>query len=224
MLGPIISKDPQLEPPYSTAREYSSLTVLSLNQYANASRNTLWFLKLQKANPDEDLDGKYHLISGLIDVLEGTNLDFVPHSGSLPVGPPNCDISSSGVVFVGKNSGPPVLGVWSSQTYWIPSANLRDGISRNPRLIKSPGFSGKSSFPKFSPDGRSVAFLRGLSATDYISENHILIAKDVTDHPAAVEVPAYDRDSPDEPWSLIPEAFSWNNNGTTLYVLATHIG
>ena len=88
---------------YSSGREYSSLPVRGFDHYVSPDQQTLWYLRIHGEGSNSPLNKTHYTFATRepINVLENTGIRFVTHSGLIPIGPANCDISPHGIVLVG---------------------------------------------------------------------------------------------------------------------------
>ena len=148
------------------------------DHYVSPDQQTLWYLRIHGEGSNSPLNKTHYTFATRepINVLENTDIRFVTHSGSIPIGPANCDISPHGIVLVGQRPGESRPQTWISDPFYIPLSNLSENSSPKVELISTPDFDGKCSRPVFSLDGKSVAFIRAKDWTKILGRNSILLA------------------------------------------------
>lgn len=223
-----VPNDVLLTPPaYSTGQEYSALPVRSFFP-GLPIRQGLRYLRfdIDRTPPQP----QFRLSWEIVDILKATELEFVPHTGVLPMGPINCDVSPAGVAFVGVTREQSKFQdrVWTSDLFFIPTTqfNLKAGQKHIvPQRIAVEKFSGAASFPIVSPTGKSIAFMKNENKNKVTSKNHIFIAK-IADSKDLFEVLLHaDTDSKtQDAWALNPETLLWSNDETQLFVSAADAG
>lgn len=223
MLGPSKASIPS--PSYaghSTGREYSSLPVLDFDQHISPDLKTLWFWDLSKSKSNN----KYSSAGDPIDILEGTELEFSAYSGAgaIPgLGPPNCDLSSSGIAFSGTDSLPE-FRTWTSNLYYVPLSTISRDSRCSPLAIKIPATAaGQVSLPSFSSDGKSIAFLRNENPKKISDKVHIFVLESLEGDLEASEVVTCGKDGKGN-WTLNAEMVLWSNNKERLYLFAADRG
>ena len=193
--------------PRSTAREYTSNNVRRWDKYVTPERNAIWYTTLQK----DSTTSRYKLSeNGLFNALKDTGLES-PIPGDLGAASGgDFDISAGGVTFLAKDPTRALTKHLKSNLYFIPLNFTEDAI--DPIVIDVPGFEGASSSPVFSPDGRSIAFLKSKDERKWYDRNRIFVSRDLSNK-LTLESFAHE-------WSLSPAVVSWDNNGRELYVIA----
>ena len=204
---------------YSSGREYRSLPVRGFDQYIGLDQQALWYLRIHKSG-SSDLSSKSRYVFSNpepVNVLKGTGIQFVAHSGSIPQGLANCDISPHGIVLVGQRSGNAKPQTWTSDLFYVPLSRLSDSSEPRADIISTPGSDGKCSRPIFSLDGECVAFIRARDQTKVLSRNDIFITQ-ILVSPVAYCLNIHTAWS--NPSSLIPETLSWSNDRSNIYFVA----
>ncbi|KKY27519.1 putative oligopeptidase family protein [Diplodia seriata] len=195
----------------STGRYYEATFVRHWDTYLTPNRNAVWYGTLAK-------DGEEYSLSSLVNALKGTKLESpVPPFG----GTDNFDVSSSGLAFVAKD--PELLpSVWTKiNVYYVPLSTFTESTAPAPVQVETAGFQGQSTSPVFSPDGKSLAFLR-MREIQYESDKLQLFV--VSDVSSAVAVNALPAAGNLGSWDRSPSAVTWSADGKTLYLTAENIG
>ena len=208
---------------HSSGREYGSLPVRGFDHYLATDQQTLWYLRVHKEGLSTSASESHYRFSipEPINVLKSTGLHFVAHSGSIPLGPANCDISPHGIVFVGQRSCDVEPQKWTSELFYVSLSSLKDGSESRADVISTPGFDGKCSRPVFSWDGKSIAFIRAKDQTKVLSRNSVFLAKIFERHTACC-LNIYDAQG--DPSSLTPEMLNWSNDNGSIYFVAPDCG
>ena len=206
---------------YSSGREYTSLPVREFDHYVSTNRQTLWYLRFHKVSLGNVSDlSKYIFTGDPVNVLKGTGILFAAHSGSLPVGPTNCDLSAHGIILVGQKSGLNNPGIWTSDLFYLSLSTITGDTPAKAQMILTPGLSGNTFLPVFSLDGNSIAFLRTKDRTKVIGKTFVLLAN-VEERTAVLINP---HNPSGEPWALSPESLQWSNDGSRIYMVAPDCG
>jgi pre-mRNA-splicing helicase BRR2 len=215
----------------SSARIYDGLFVRHWDHYVTNQRNTIFTALLQKAQPRvTGRQGRYTLL-GFTNALSGnTKLECpIPPFG----GTDHFDISSRGIAFVAKDPDLNPATHTKCDLWFVRRSDPMDMTFEEPIRIAVPGIDGAASSPSFSPDGRSIAFLK--MATDgYESDkNRIILVHglpgNIVDADQAMEVQAQAAEllsttDGKGAWDRSPSAVSWTIDGTSLLLQAEDIG
>lgn len=208
-------RQPHKEPKaHSSARVYSGLYVRHWDSWKSPARNSIWYGLLRKEGGRYGLQGPI-----LIDALAGTKLECpIPPLG----GADDFDISSSGIVFVARDPALNPAYYTKSNLYFVPLASFSEPNPPEPRMAKTDGLFGYSESPKFSHDGRKVAFLRMQSAQYEADKRRLLVIPDVGKWGVADEF--YKTNDGIGDWDSSPSSVQWSGNDLELYVSAEKHG
>ena len=221
MLGPATLGGEVIRHPYSSGREYTSLPVREFGHYVSANTPTLWYLKLHK-EPSDNLCSKYVFSTPEpIEVLKGTKIRFISHSGSIPLGPANGDLSRFGIVLVGQQIGSAQPQQWASDLFYIPLTTLSHDMEPRARIVSTPGFTGKCSRPIFSLNGKVVTFIRAKDHSKVLSRSCVFYAN-LLETCTAIYVDILDAEG--KLSSLNPESINWSSDGNSIYFIAPDCG
>lgn len=180
--------------------------------------NSIWYFNLSKRAYENVI--RYTVWpSKPINALKATGF-------ASPVsGPPNAgndfDITSHGIAFVARDPSIGTADPLRLDLYYLPLQNFATTPPR-PQSLSIPGFEGSSSYPVFSPNGKSIAFLKRQARRDENDRNRLIVINDLDrPMPPTGEMP---QKSSRDGWHLSPQSVSWSNDGTDLYVVAEEEG
>lgn len=155
-----------------------------------------------------------------INALKATGLAS-PVSSS-PDAQSDFDITSTGIAFIARDPSIGAADPLRTDLYYIPLKNFGHGSPPRPQILDIPGFEGSSSYPVFSPNGKSIAFLKKQAKRDENDRNRLIVVNDLDKPmPATGDMPQ--RSSRDG-WHLSPQSVSWSGDGVDLYVVAEEGG
>ncbi|KAG8530239.1 uncharacterized protein KY384_004739 [Bacidia gigantensis] len=186
--------------------------------------NAIWYTTLRKKPVTEDGTEARYIISPTkwANALRGTGLESPMPS---PLGSMHdFDISSSGIVFLSKDTTGGSPNFPSINVYYIPLKTFTEVSRPRPQIIRVKDYEGRSSHPVFSPNGGSVAFLKKQHPIDQNDRNRIIVINRIRDFRAYVTVDDMPTQQSEKSWHLSPFTFSWSDNGTELYVVAVDHG
>lgn len=208
---------PHREPkPRSSARAYSSLYVRHWDAWETSARNTVWYGLLRKEG------GRYNLQKpGLVDALASSpGLECpVPPLG----GADDFDLSASGVAFVARDPALNPALYTKSDLYFVPLSSLDPARPPPPpRVARTEGLRGYSAAPRFSHDGRRLAFLRMRDAQYEADKTRLMLVPDVDAWDEAEEF--YRTEDGEGGWDHSPSSITWSSDDSELYVVAERHG
>ncbi|EOD50464.1 hypothetical protein GTA08_BOTSDO02686 [Neofusicoccum parvum] len=196
----------------STGRYYEAIFVRHWDSYITPNRNAIFYGALTK-------DGEQYSLSTVTNALKGTKLESpVPPFG----GTDNFDVSSSGIAFVAKDPELNPAIYTKINVYVVPLSDFTESAPPAPVQIETTGFEGQSTSPVFSPDGKSLAFLR-MREIQYESDKlQLFVVPDVSLPASTINALS----TPDNKgsWDRSPSAVAWAADGKTLYLTAENIG
>ena len=160
-----------------TGMLYDSLFVRHWDHFVDENRNALWYGVLSKG---EEHPTKRHgrwSLSPLTNALEDTDLEspVEPYPGT-----EHFDLSIFGICFVAK--APDLDPAYNTRTdlYYLPVADFAKQPSGSLKKVEIDGFSGASTAPSFSSDGRSIVYL-SMKQNGYESDkNRIILVQDTS--------------------------------------------
>lgn len=199
----------------SSAKIYSSLYTRHWDSWNDpASRNSIWFGSLIKA------DGQWKLEKpGLVNALLGTDLECpVPPFG----GTDHFDISPSGIVFVSRDPKLDPACYTKSDLYFLPISTWPQRNAPRPHAIQTRGLSGYTMGPKFSHDGRSVAFLRMKNGQYEADKTRLMLIPNIEEWGHVQEF--YRTEDGDGGWDYSPSNIEWSRDNTELFISAEKHG
>ena len=184
--------------------------------------NSIWYTSLSKRANDDNAFDIRHIVwpSKPINALKATGLTS-PVSSQLHAGN-DFDIASTGITFVARDPSIGAADPLRTDLYYIPLKNYSSASPPRPQKLGIPGFNGSSSHPVFSPNGKSIAFLKKQARKELNDRNRLLVVNDLDKPmPATGDMP---QNSSREAWHLSPQSVSWSDEGTDLYVVAEEHG
>lgn len=215
----------------SSARIYDGLFVRHWDHYVPNQRNTIFTALLQKAQPRvTGREGRYNLL-GFTNALAGnTKLESpIPPFG----GTDHFDISSRGIAFVAKTPDLNPATHTRCDLWFVRRSDPMDMSFQDPIKIAVPGIDGAASSPCFSPDGKSIAFLK-MQKDGYESDkNRIILVHGLPGNVAetaednAVNATATELLSTSDgrgAWDRSPSSVSWSVDGSSLLLQAEEMG
>ncbi|KAL8822919.1 MAG: hypothetical protein Q9191_006355 [Dirinaria sp. TL-2023a] len=200
-------------------RPDGSLFSESAGSFSHVS-NSIWYTCLSKrANENNAFNLQYIVSPGKpINALKATGLT----SPASPHGGHDFDIASTGITFVARDSSIGAADPLKTDLYYIPVKDFSSAPPPKPQILDIPGFKGSSTHPVFSPNGKSIAFLKKEARRDENDRNRLIVVNDLDKPmPATGEMP---QKSSREGWHLSPQSVSWSDDGTDLYVIAEEHG
>ena len=214
-----------VQKPLSTGRIYDNLFVRHWDRYETKEKSAIFTGLLQKSAPHvTEREGRWHL-SGLKNALRGTGLESsIPTFG----GKEHFDIGKEGLIFVAKDPELDPATHTKCDCYYVPKEDLMSMNVSKPRKLLVPALEGWATSPVFSPDGKSIAFLK-MEIDGYESgQNCIVVFLDATsrlasDQDVDGEIQFQSKEHP-HPWELSPSAISWAVDSNSLYIQAEKAG
>ena len=183
---------------------------------------SIWYFSLSKRTHENDSYNARYTIrpSRPINALKATGY-------ASPVSPPpdasnDFDITSNGIAFVARDPSIGTTDPLRTDLYYVPLSNFATTSPVKPQILSIPGFEGSSSHPKFSPSGKSIAFLKKQARRDEQDRNRLIVINDLDKPmPPTGDMP---QKSSRDGWHLSPQSVSWSDDGTDLYVVAEEDG
>ncbi|KAH8199448.1 hypothetical protein TruAng_006386 [Truncatella angustata] len=207
------------ETPHS-ARVTDSINPRVWDSYVQPQKHTLWYSTMIKE------DSKWKLNKPLVNALAGTKLIAPPFMYEPENHTHHFDIGEKGIVFSAtENDIADPTNIAPSSIYYLPFTSLSTTCTHTPNMIllqtgggsQSSSSQGWCSYPKFSPDGSVIAFLR---APTRASLNPSIWVK-YNESPSAVDVFAT---ITMKKWELIPSDFKFAADGHSIYIEAQDSG
>jgi dipeptidyl aminopeptidase/acylaminoacyl peptidase len=202
--------------PASTGRVYNSLFVRHWDKYVTENKSTIWYGVLRKGQGMQTMS-----VSPLVNALKGHAISLespVPPFG----GSADFDISKSGLVFVAKDPKLDPANHTKTDLYYIPLRTFAEPQAPSPQIVKTGSLKGYSNSPVFSPDAKSVAFQRMKDIRYEADKQRLLIVPDIADLSNVQEF--YETADGNGAWDLRPDAITFSNDGSELYVTAEENG
>ena len=203
----------------STGLVYDSLMVRHWDKYVSPERNSIWYGVLQMSKPHiAESKGRY-ILSTLVNVLKDTHLESpIPPFG----GTSHFDISNNGIVFVAKDPTLNPATNTKANFYYLPISDFTHAPSSEPQKVEVEGLDGACSFPVFSSNSRSAAFLQ-MKKNGYESDkNRVVLIPDVLKLSAATEV--LKSNDGEGLWDRSPQGIMFSNDCRSLYLQAEEEG
>ena len=188
---------------------------------ANVS-NSIWYTTLSKRAYENNAFKVRYIVwpSRPSNALKSTGL----HSPLSP-SPDACndfDVTSTALSFIARDPSIGAPDPLRTELYYIPLNSFSNSAPPRPQLLSIPGFEGSSSHPVFSPNGKSIAFLKKQARRDENDRNRLIIINDLDKPmPSTGDLP---QRASREGWHLSPQSVSWSDDGTELFVVAEEDG
>jgi WD40 repeat protein len=200
---------------HSTGRLYTSLPVRQCDSYVTEIRNAIFYGSLKK------IDGLFKLdpipLRNILKGLQGFECPLQPFGDSSQY-----DINKNGIAFISKSPEPNSATLPASNVYLISISSSEQEPLSPPKEIKVPGLNGASSSLVFSPDGKSLAFLK-MKEADYESDkNRIIVIPDISKFEVVQEL--FVSDDGQGSWDRSAGSITWSNDGKKLFVTAGERG
>lgn len=200
----------------STGKVYNSLFVRQWDAWVSENKNTIWYGVLRKSQGIQSLS-----VSPLVNALKGHSFSLespVPPFG----GASDYDISKNGLVFVARDPNLDPANHTKTDLYYIPLKTFTESQAPSPQIVKTGSLKGYSNGPVFSPDAKSVAFQRMKHIRYESDKTRLLLVPDISDLTNVQEF--YETEDGVGSWDLKPDAITFSNDGTELYVTAEENG
>ena len=182
--------------------------------------NSIWYTSLSKRANESNAFNIQYIVwpSKPINALKATGL-----TSPVSVNAGNdFDITSTGITFVARDPSIGAADPLKTDLYYIPVKDFSSTSPTKPQMLDIPGFEGSSTHPAFSPNGKSIAFLKKQVRRDENDRNRLIVVNDLDKPmPATGGMP---QRSSREGWHLSPQSVSWSDDGTDLYVVAEEHG
>ncbi|KAH9210693.1 dipeptidyl-peptidase-like protein V precursor [Leptodontidium sp. 2 PMI_412] len=201
--------------PISTGRVYTSLYVRHWDSYVGINKQAIWYTTLKWQ------EGQHMVVGPLKNALAGHSIALespVPPFG----GNGDFDISKNGIVFVARDPKLIPAAYTKSDLYYIPLKTFEESQAPSPQLVKTGNLKGYSDSPVFSPDAKSVAFMRMQNMQYESDKPRLLLWPDITDLTNVQEF--YETSDGEGRWDRRPESITWSRDGKALYVTAEEDG
>ena len=197
----------------STAREFESVRVRYWDKYWEKYRSSLWYTVLEKS----DATGGYSLIAeSPTNALAGSGIEFPwcdgPHGedGSY-------EIAETGLLVTTVNPTYNLAWRWSTDVYYLPLNTFKESPVPKISQLFVPGWIGLSSEAVFSPDGKSIAFLKQKIWEREDGNNAIFICK-THDCNALRQVQLLDHGDPTKTLDFSPTSLLFASDAKSLFV------
>lgn len=202
--------------PHSSAREYDTVPVRVWDTYVTAEKSVIWYTVLEES--PEHINRYKISQTGFINALQGTNL---VHPNPDPLYGVDFEVGPNGILFTAKDPTVNPIMVEKSSLYFVPLSTFKEDPAPTPRKVSTPGFSGTSSSPTFSPDGKSAAFLQSKDPNNAYDNLRIIIVGRINSLDHMTEVVT---STSSETWDLRPEFLAFSSDAKELYIIAESRG
>ncbi|KAB8349463.1 hypothetical protein FH972_023490 [Carpinus fangiana] len=214
------------EPIYSSGQVYESAYVRHWDAYLTNQRYAVFSGTLsRRSNVTNGNNSTYSFSAGsLRNLLAGINATVTrPETPVQPFGDlGDYDISPDGrwAAFLTKAPELPKANITASYIYLVPTDGSRDPVSINgpgsPAAVR--GHLGASSSPRFSPDGKSIAFTQ-MDGISYESDRTKLYVASLNSNGTVSKWHGLA-----ENWDRSPGTLYWGPNNDLLYAAAEDLG
>lgn len=202
--------------PRSSARVYDKLPIRIWDTYVTAERNSIWYTRLERRTAQSN---RWSLSeTGFVNALQGTNLE---HPDPNPLLGADFDVSATGILFTAVD--PLTIRFLSSKhdSYYVSLETFQEHPASRPQKISVSGYSGSSSCPTFSPDGKSAAFLKAQDPVDEYDRSRIFILHSIDNVEDLSEIVTT---TDKETWDLQPTGLKFSCDAKDLYITADFCG
>lgn len=185
-------------------------------------RTAIWYSTLRKkARTNSSTSNIKYIISPsrFVNALANCALDLCSHA-SLESGTV-FDISTNGIVFLAKDT---TTAFDLINLYYIPLRTFTESSRSHPQVVSIRGLAGRSSYPVFSPNGSSVAFLKKQHPTDLNDRNRVIVINNIRDFQSDTAMDEMPTSQSEKGWHLSPYSLAWSETGDELYVVAVEAG
>lgn len=201
---------------HTTGKVYTSIFVRHWDSYVTENKSAIWYGALTQSTKG----GKWTLQEpGLVNALAGTKLESpVPPFG----GSGDFDIGKEGLVFV-SNDPEVNPAIWTkTDVYYVPLKTFTEAKPPLPQIVKTGRLRGYSGSPVFSHCGKKLAFKR-MRHKQYESDKwRLMLIPDIKDLASVQEF--YQTDDGEGRWDMRPDAITWSNDDSELFVTAEKEG
>ncbi|KAB5580827.1 Alpha/Beta hydrolase protein [Coniochaeta sp. 2T2.1] len=213
----------------SSAKVYDELFVRHWDSWIGRERNAIWYGRLERAKGDSSPDnggkekekGEFTFTSsqGLVNVLAGTDLvSPIPPFG----GAGDFDIGPRGLVFVARDPEcRPAASYTKSDLYFVPLQSYTEDPAPKPRRVETKGLEGYSQSPKWSHDGKRLAFTRMREKQYESDKTRLMVVEDL--HGGEKELVArevHEGKDGEGRWDAKPDVVAWGVGDRSIYVTA----
>ncbi|TGJ88745.1 hypothetical protein E0Z10_g112 [Xylaria hypoxylon] len=200
--------------PASTARIYDSTYVRHWDTWLTPQRNAVFGGVLKSSH------GSYKISGGLTNYVTGICNVTCAESPYDQSDESDYDISpdGSGVIFLTKDTTLPLANYTADVIYYAPFAgSAKDAVPIQARgSTKYPETQGATVVPRFSPDGKKIAYLQ-MYGISYESDRSSVYVADVNKKNFNVKRLAGN-------WDRAPDGLAWAPDSKTVYVTAADLG
>ncbi|KAI1820493.1 dipeptidyl-peptidase V [Xylaria intraflava] len=202
------------EKPASTGRLYDSLYVRHWDTWITPQKNAVFGGVL------ESKDGAYTLAGGLTNYVTGICDVTCAESPYDQSDQSDYDISpdGTGVVFLTKDTTLPLANYTADVIYYVPfSGSAKDAVPIQARgSTKYPETQGATTSPRFSPDGKQIAYIQMYGIAYESDRSSVYVANANQEN--------FDVRRLAGSWDRAPDALAWAPDSKTVYVTAPDLG
>ncbi|KAI1177175.1 dipeptidyl-peptidase V [Nemania sp. FL0916] len=203
--------------PASTARLYNSIYVRHWDTWLTAEKNAVFGGVLKKSKGGSyELSGKLtNYVTGICNVTCAESPYDQSDQSDYDIAP-----DGSGVVFLTKDTTLPLANYTADVIYYVPfHGNAKDAVPIQARgTTKYPETQGAAVVPRFSPDGKKIAYLQ-MYGIAYESDRSSVYVADVGKKNNNFNVQRLAGK-----WDRAPDGLVWGKDSKTIYVAAPDLG
>ncbi|KAH8159123.1 hypothetical protein CIB48_g9130 [Xylaria polymorpha] len=202
------------ETPASSARLYDSIYVRHWDTWLTPQRNAVFGGVLKRNYGSYTLSGELtNYVTGICDVTCAESPYDQSDESDYDISP-----DGSGLVFLTKDTTLPLSNYTSDVIYYVPfDGSAKDAVPIQARgSTKYPEAQGATVVPRFSPDGKKIAYLQ-MYGISYESDRSSLYVANVNKKNFNVTRLAGN-------WDRAPDGLAWAPDSKTVYVAAADLG
>jgi dipeptidyl aminopeptidase/acylaminoacyl peptidase len=202
------------ETPVSTGRLYDSIYVRHWDTWLTAQRNAVFGGVLKGGNGSYALSGELtNFVTGICNVTCAESPYDQSDESDYDISP-----DGSGVVFLTKDINLPLANYTADVIYYVPfEGSAKDVLPIQARgSTKYPETQGAAVVPRFSPDGKKIAYIQ-MYGISYESDRSSLYVANVDTEDFNVTRLAGN-------WDRTPDGLTWAPDSSCIFVAAPDLG
>ncbi|KAI1751740.1 dipeptidyl-peptidase V [Xylaria castorea] len=202
------------ETPASTARLYDSIYVRHWDTWLTPEKNAVFGGVLKSSHGSYTLSGKLtNYVTGICNVTCAESPYDQSDESDYDISP-----DGSGVVFLTKDTTLPLANYTSDVIYYVPfDGTAKDVVPIQARgSTKYPETQGATVVPRFSPDGKKIAYIQMYGIAYESDRSSVYVAN--------VDKKNFDVTRLAGKWDRTPDGLAWAPDSKSVYVSAPDLG
>lgn len=202
------------EAPASSARLYNSIYVRHWDTWLTPEKNAVFGGVLKRSHGSYTFSGELtNYVTGICDVTCAESPYDQSDQSDYDISP-----DGSGLVFLTKDTSLPLANYTADVIYYVPfDGSSKDAVPIQARgSTRYPETQGAAVVPRFSPDGKKIAYLQ-MNGIAYESDRSILYVANVNKKNFNVKRLAGN-------WDRAPDGLAWAPDSDSIYVAAPDLG